>query len=219
MTDDFTTDDFRAAPGVGDWKVQFTGPQTHYPVSDLSTALVLATAVVEAAEATGVLPDIDLRPEGVTIVIRHDVEQQITAESVDFAQRVSAAAHDMGLSVDVHRIQSMQIGIAQGAGVDVQRFWVDALGYRVVNEEDAIDPIRRGPVLHFHALDSGATGRGRTHIDVSLPAGLAESRVNAALAAGGRLAPSSNAPAWWSLASSDNHGLDIAAWPDTDGYT
>lgn len=25
----------------------------------------------------------------------------------------------------------------------------------------------------------------------------------------------SNAPAWWTIASPDNHGIDIASWPDT----
>jgi 4a-hydroxytetrahydrobiopterin dehydratase len=39
--------------------------------------------------------------------------------------------------------------------------------------------------------------------------------VKAALAAGGRLADDSYAPKWWSLASPDNHGVDIASWTDT----
>jgi 4a-hydroxytetrahydrobiopterin dehydratase len=39
--------------------------------------------------------------------------------------------------------------------------------------------------------------------------------VDAALAAGGRLVDDSHAPAWWSLASPDNHGVDIASWTDT----
>ncbi len=32
--------------------------------------------------------------------------------------------------------------------------------------------------------------------------------------AGGRLADESHAPHWWTLASPENHGVDIAAWPD-----
>jgi len=60
-------------------------------------------------------------------------------------------------------------------------------------------------------------GRGRTHIDVSVPADQAEARVQAAVAAGGRLVDDSHAPWWWTLASPDNHGVDIAAWTDIDG--
>ena len=40
-----------------------------------------------------------------------------------------------------------------------------------------------------------------------------EKRVEAALATGGRLVRS-KAPHWWTIASPDNHGIDIAAWPD-----
>lgn len=52
-----------------------------------------------------------------------------------------------------------------------------------------------------------------------MPADQAEARVNAALAAGGRLVRS-DAPESWTIASPDNHGIDIAAWPDfySDGF-
>jgi 4a-hydroxytetrahydrobiopterin dehydratase len=49
-----------------------------------------------------------------------------------------------------------------------------------------------------------------------VPAEQAEDRVAAALAAGGRLADDTHAPHWWTLASPENHGVDIAAWPDVE---
>ena len=54
--------------------------------------------------------------------------------------------------------------------------------------------------------------RGRTHFDVFVPASEGQARVDAALAAGGRLVDDSNAPAYWSVASPDNHGVAIASW-------
>ncbi len=51
-----------------------------------------------------------------------------------------------------------------------------------------------------------------------MPADQAEGRVAAALAAGGRLADDSHVPNWWTLASPDNHGVDIAAWPDFEDF-
>ena len=75
--------------------------------------------------------------------------------------------------------------------------------------------MRLGPSLSFGDIEK--PGRGRTHIDVSVPADLAEARVAAAVAAGGRLVDDSRAPMWWTLASPDNHGIDIAAWTDTFG--
>jgi 4a-hydroxytetrahydrobiopterin dehydratase len=92
-----------------------------------------------------------------------------------------------------------------------------ALGYEVFGETDAVDPLRSGPQLAFNPIAGDAPGRGRTHFDVFVPADEARARVDAALAAGGRLADDSHAPDWWSLASPDNHGVDIASWTDTDG--
>ena len=43
-------------------------------------------------------------------------------------------------------------------------------------------------------------------------------RVAAALAAGGRLADDTHVPNWWTLASPENHGVDIAAWPDFEDF-
>lgn len=97
-------------------------------------------------------------------------------------------------------------------------FWAAAFGYRDLGTEDAIDPHRRNPHLWFHELEPPKAGRGRIHIDVSVPADQAEARVAAALAAGGRIADDSHAPEWWTLASPDNHGVDIAAWPDFEDY-
>lgn len=57
---------------------------------------------------------------------------------------------------------------------------------------------------------------GRTHVDVFAPADLARARVEGRHAEGGRLADDSHAPAWWSLASPDTHGVVIADWTDTD---
>jgi hypothetical protein len=78
-----------------------------------------------------------------------------------------------------------------------------------------VDPLRRGPQLAFNPIRGDRAGRGRTHIDVSVPTDLAPGRVAAALAAGGRLVDDSRAPAWWTVASPDGHGIDIAAWMDT----
>lgn len=79
-------------------------------------------------------------------------------------------------------------------------------------------PNRRNPHLWFHELEPSKRGRGRFHIDVSVPADQVEARIAATLAAGGRIADDSHAPERWTLASPENHGVDIAAWPDTEDY-
>ena len=66
----------------------------------------------------------------------------------------------------------------------------------------------RAAALAFNPI-TGDSPRGPTHFDVFVPADQAR-RGGCRLAAGGRLADDSHAPAWWSLASPDNHGVDIA---------
>jgi hypothetical protein len=143
----------------------------------------------------------------------------LSERDVDLARRVSASARTLRLDPDPSEVQAVGIAVAQDAGSDVGPFWAAALGYRSLGAgEDVVDRHRRNPHVSFQALKPPRPGRGRLHVDVSVPADQAEARVAAALAAGGRLADDSQVPNWWTLASPDNHGVDIAAWPDFEDF-
>ncbi|HEX2152966.1 MAG TPA: VOC family protein [Acidimicrobiia bacterium] len=208
---------FHEAGGVEDWRVLFWGAYAFYRVASFAEGARFVAAIAEAAEATGHAPDVDLRPEGVTIRTFSREDGALSESDIELARRISAAAWDLGLEPDPSQVQAVGIAIAQDIDADVRPFWSAAFGYRDLGEEDAIDPHRRNPHLWFHELDPPKPGRGRMHIDVSVPADQAEARVQAALAAGGRVADS-QAPRWWTLASPENHGVDIAAWPDFEDY-
>ncbi|HET7829955.1 MAG TPA: VOC family protein, partial [Candidatus Limnocylindrales bacterium] len=174
-----------------------------------------ASAIAEVADAVGHFPDVDVRPEGVTIRTASGEYGAMSQRDVDLARRISAAAAEMGLAADPSQVQVVGIAVAQNTDSDVGPFWAAALGYRSLGpKEDVVDRHRRNPYVSFQPLHPPKPGRGRTHIDVSVPREQAEARVAAALEAGGRLADDSNAPMWWTLASPENHGIDIAAWPD-----
>lgn len=208
---------FHDAGGVDDWRVLFWGAYAYYRTESFADGARFVSAVAEAAEATGHFPDVDLRPEGVTVRTFSREDGALGERDIELARRISAAALELELEPDPSQLQSVGIAVAQDAGVDVRPFWAAAFGYRHLGPEDAIDPHRRNPHLWFHELEPPKPGRGRIHIDVSVPADQAEARVAAALAAGGRIADS-HAPEWWTLASPDNHGVDIAAWPDFENY-
>ena len=206
---------FHRAPGVSDWRVTSTGPQAVFAAASLSHAAGLVAPIVAAAERSGVLPDVDVRPEAVVVRIPNRTDDGIPAAATAFAAEVSRAAAEQQLIADPSRAQSVGIYVAEHSLVDVRPFFRAALGYEDFGETDAVDPLRCGPQLAFNPLTGDTPGRGRTHFDVFVPADQARARVDAALAAGGRLVDDSNAPAWWSLASPDNHGVDIASWTDT----
>jgi 4a-hydroxytetrahydrobiopterin dehydratase len=85
-----------------------------------------------------------------------------------------------------------------------------------VGDEDLVDPIRRAPHLWFHELTPPRPGRGRTHLDLSLPADVAEQRVQVVEAAGGRVVSGEFIPKTWTVTSPENHGVDIAGWADLE---
>lgn len=205
---------FHAAGGVEDWRVLTWGAHAFYAIGSFAEGGRFVSAVAEAAQVLDHFPDVDLRPEGVAIRTFSREDGALGLRDIQLARLISAAARELNLVSDPSQLQVVGIAVAQGAGVDVRPFWAAALGYQDLGDEDAVDPLRRGPHLWFHELDPPQPGRGRVHIDVYVPSDQIEARVAAALAAGGRIADDSRAPEWWTLASPDNHGIDIAAWPD-----
>jgi 4a-hydroxytetrahydrobiopterin dehydratase len=209
---------FHDAGGVDDWRVLFWGAYAHYRVSSFGEGARFVAAIAEIADATSHYPDVDLRPEGVTVRTFSREDGALSDVDVEVARRISARARELGLEPDPSQVQVVGIAVAQDHGADVRPFWAAAFGYKNLGDEDAIDRHRRNPHLWFHELEPPKPGRGRIHIDVSVPADQAEARVAAALAAGGRIADDSHAPGSWTLASPDNHGVDIAAWPDFEDH-
>ena len=206
---------FHRAPDVAAWRVTATGPQAVFAATSLAHAARLVAPTVDAAERAGIDPDIDLRAEAVTVRIPDRDFGGIPATATQFAADVARAAAELKLVADRTRVQSIGIYVAQHSQTDTRPFFRAALGYDDLSDTDAVDPLRCGPQLAFNPITGDASGRGRTHFDVFVPADQAQARVDAALAAGGRLVDESHAPAWWSLASPDNHGVDIASWTDT----
>lgn len=220
MTDDVQTissAEFHLAPGVQDWRVVSSGVTALYTASSLRHAAELVGPVTEAAERFGIRPDIDVRPEAIVVRVPPWAIGGIPPAAPGFAAAVSAAAAECGLTPDPGAIQSLSIFVAQHSDVDVRPFFLAALGYVPIGDSDAVDRLRIAPDIAFNPITGDTPRRGRTHLDVFVPASGAQARVDAALAAGGRLVDDSQAPAFWTIASPDNHGVDIASWLDTDG--
>jgi 4a-hydroxytetrahydrobiopterin dehydratase len=205
---------FRAAPGVEDWRVLGDGAHARYRCSSLEEALTFAASVVAQISTRTRPPDIDLRPASVTVRLPELEESFLVPGDLALARAIQAIAREQGLEPDPSSLRSFQLAVAHAPGVQVQAFWEAILGYVPINDSDSRDPHEHGPRVWYHDIAHGRPGRGRTHFDVYVPADEAERIVEAALAAGGRIADDSHAPEWWTLASPDNHGVDVAPWPD-----
>jgi 4a-hydroxytetrahydrobiopterin dehydratase len=103
---------------------------------------------------------------------------------------------------------------------DVMPFWRAVLGYEPRGdspEEDLVDPHGFGPSFWFEPMDEPrADGGGSIHVAIWVPLDQAGARVEAALAAGGRLVRDEFAPAWWTLADAAGNEADIATTTSRD---
>jgi 4a-hydroxytetrahydrobiopterin dehydratase len=65
-------------------------------------------------------------------------------------------------------------------------------------------------------MDSPRPQRNRIHVDVDVPAELAQARIDAALAAGGSMLRTEEAPAFWVLADAEGNEVCICTWQGRD---
>jgi 4a-hydroxytetrahydrobiopterin dehydratase len=104
----------------------------------------------------------------------------------------------------------------------IRPFWQAVTGY--VDEPAPpdlpdgalLDPLRRGPAIWFQQMDSPRPQRNRIHVDVDVPAELAQARIDAALAAGGSMLRTEEAPAFWVLADAEGNEVCICTWQGRD---
>ena len=92
-------------------------------------------------------------------------------------------------------------------------FWQAVLGYVPRGDspdEDLVDPNDRGAPFWFEAMNAPrADGVGSVHLVVWVPWDLAESRMEAGLAAGGRLVRHNEEEGFWTLADPAGNEVDI----------
>jgi 4a-hydroxytetrahydrobiopterin dehydratase len=119
-------------------------------------------------------------------------------------------------------VQVIEIGIDALDAAAIRPFWRAVLGY--VDEpgwsgpwDGLIDPLGQGPPVWFQRMDAPRPQRNRIHFDVSVPHDEAESRIGAALAAGGTLINDARAPAFWVLADAEGNEACVTTWQGRDG--
>jgi 4a-hydroxytetrahydrobiopterin dehydratase len=197
-----------------DWRVVRNDASTHFRTRSFAEGLALVDAIGGVADAANHPPDVDLRPDGVTVRLRSGTDGRLSERDVALAGQISAAARELDVPIDLGGLQSVQVAIDAMVIPDVLPFWRAVLGYEQVDDADLIDPSFQGPPFWFQQMDAPRPQRNRIHVDVYLPVDQAEARVAAALAAGGHLVSDENAPEWWTLADAEGNEVDVAPWPD-----
>jgi 4a-hydroxytetrahydrobiopterin dehydratase len=210
MTERITARDFHEADGVDDWRVLAHGACARFRTGSFATGVELVEAIGELADAANHHPDVDLRYGSVTVrLVTHEVGG-LSHRDVDLARQISAAARRLDVDAVPNAVQDIDLTIDALSLPEVMPFWAAVLGYDQTGDEDLDDPGSRWPSIWFQQMDLPREERNRIHIDVWVPHDQAETRVRAAIEAGGRLVSDDHAPAWWTLADPEGNEVDIA---------
>ena len=197
-----------------DWRIVRDDASTHFRTGSFAAGVTLVDAIGRLSAAANHPPDIDLRANGVTVRLRRQSADGLSERDVALAHEISSAARELGLFADTTGLQSVQVAIDALVLPDVMPFWRAVLGYHEEGDADLVDPRSEGPPFWFQQMDAPRPQRNRIHIDVYVPHDQAETRVAAAIAAGGHLVSDENAPQWWTLADAEGNEVDVAGWPD-----
>ncbi|MFI7320720.1 VOC family protein [Streptomyces venezuelae] len=212
------------------WRYLLGTLQTSVPVGTLVQAVGLA------ADAVAVCDDdaerhlrVDVRPDAAVLTLQSLDHAAVTTRDIELARRISAAIGRAGflprpgIGTEARRsVQAVEIAIDALNISGVRPFWKAVLGYADEAgadgpEDPLVDPARQGPAIWFQQMDHARPQRNRIHIDVSVPHDEARRRIDAAMAAGGRLVSASRAPAFWVLADPEGNEACVTTWQGRDG--
>ena len=204
---------FLAAEGVEDWVVLHGGATAVFRVGSLDEAARLAGAIaaIPGLAESGAL--LTIADRGLTVRLTRDL-WRLEPRHIELARAVSTVARAHGASADRAAVQEVQLAIAAKPDAVDLGFWRAVLGYDPMSDDNVVDPLGHGTTVWMQALDEAKPMRHAMHVDVSVAHEHAETRVAAALAAGGRIVDASGAPGAWILADRAGNKVCIAAWPD-----
>lgn len=204
--------EFLSADDVDDWVVLHGGPTAVFRVGSLQEAARLAAAV---ADVPGLEPRTLLTVASDRLTVKLTREMWGTeARHVEVARAISGLAREHGATADRQAVQEVQVAVAAKPEAIDLGFWRAVLGYAPMHDDNCIDPLGQGSTVWMQDLDPNKPLRHAMHVDVSVARDHAEARMQAAVAAGGRVVDDTGAPGAWILADRSGNKVCIAAWPD-----
>ncbi|QTE28694.1 4a-hydroxytetrahydrobiopterin dehydratase [Pengzhenrongella sicca] len=206
------------------WRVVQRRLHASFRTGDFARGVELVARIGDLAEAAGHHPDLDLRYPRVHVVLTTHDAGGLTGKDVALAREISAVADELGFAGDPTRPAVVEIAIDALQIPAVQPFWRAVLGYRdeVLPPSEGlspavVDPDGIGPTVWFQQMDAPRPQRNRIHVDVDVPHDVAQERVAAAIAAGGRLVSDRRAPAFWVLADPEGNEACVCTWQAREG--
>jgi len=217
MSEDISGKDFLAAEGLEGWRIISDGACAFYPTPSFGASTKLVDGIGGIGGIDEHPPKLDVRHDGVTVrfLTKRAEGFRLTTTDLELAQAVSRIATERGLAADPAAIQSLIVIPGATDRSAIMPFWQAILGYqpRIDSpDEDLVDRHERDAAFWFEEMDEPrADGKGAVHVAVFVPIEQAQARIDAAIAAGGRMVHDANAPEWWTLEDPAGNQADIAS--------
>jgi 4a-hydroxytetrahydrobiopterin dehydratase len=206
------------AAGLADWRQLFEALRTRFLTGDFATGLELVTRIGALADAADHHPDVDLRYPHVNVTLfSHDVFG-VTSRDVALARQISAAAADLEVAADPSVTSVVEIALDTWDHEEIKPFWRAVLGFTDSPESPkaVYDPSGSLPTLWFQRTTPHDEPRQRFHLDIRVPPEVADSRIAAALEAGGVLVSTERAPRYTVLADAQGNKACVTTGLDRD---
>ena len=145
------------------------------------------------------------------------VVEWVTQQDVDLARAITGIAAERGLRADPAAVTEGELGLDTSDSATIAPVWAALLTGEAESQgrgtpgDEVRDATARVPNLWFGDGDTKEAPQQRFHLEVYVPAEVAEQRIAAAVAAGGTVVDDSEAPALTVIADQDgNRGVVCA---------
>ena len=210
MPTQITDSEFAAASGTEDWCPLFWGAKALFETGDFATGVRFINRIGAIVTELDHAPLLDVRADSITITVL-TIGVGLSDTDLELARRISGAARELDIPADPSAVQHVQLAIDAEDPEAVLGFWKAALDMARFGPDDLVDKNLDGPSMWFQHKPHVAP-RNRIHVDVSLPPDQAQRRIDAILAAGGRILGDRYAPAWTSLVDAEGNVVDVCTW-------
>ena len=216
MAEWITAKQFQESGGVEDWRALDGGASAWFAAPSHAAGAELVRRIGALTDATNRHPDVNLRRSGVDVRLPTRDLPGLSGRDVALAREISAAARGLGLAADPSAVQNVSLSIDTLDGTAVLPFWRAVLAHETDEEGRLVDPHSRWSPIWFQQMDAPRPLRNRIHLDVYVPGEIADERVAATVAAGGRVTYDERAPRWVTLADPEGNEADVATWAGYD---
>lgn len=217
MTNVTTTEAQEQLPG---WTVVDGRLEISVRAKDFTQAIEFVNRFTNFADAQDHHPDFEVRYNTIRMrVVSHDVGG-LTDRDIKFATSVDVLIDEMQLKRQPEKITRTHLVLVSTDVSAIKPFWQAVLNFKEVKDDEnmLVDKSDVLPPLRFYqyadasasADDVNLSGAfGKAHLDVFVPGDLAETRVQAAIEAGGKLLNETDAPAEWELSDTDGNRVFV----------